>query len=98
MNRESESLLVRFCVEQYGRFAAEAWSAFKGVSQAELAATARYLAGVDWYGRRAELGAVASQLSPRAFAELARETEFDAPRFAGLLRAHLRHAGQFVTA
>jgi hypothetical protein len=48
MNRESESLLVGFCVEQHARFDAGDWARFSAVGAVELAAAARYLAGVDW--------------------------------------------------
>jgi hypothetical protein len=98
MNRDSESRLVGFCVEQHGGFDASAWAQFSAVNPDELAAVARYLAGVEWYGNRAALAAVAAELSPLAFAELARATDFDASRFAGLLKAHLRHAGRLAAA
>jgi hypothetical protein len=98
MNRESESFLVGFCVEQHGRFDAGAWGRFAAVAPAELAVTARYLAGVDWYGHGPALRDVATQLSRRSFAELVRETGFDASRFGGLLKAHLHHAGRMATA
>ncbi len=98
MNRDSESQLVRFCVEQHGRFDADAWGQFSAVSSLELATTARYLAGVEWYGHRAALVEVAAALTSRPFAELVRATNFDASRFAGLLKAHLRHAGRLATA
>ncbi len=96
MNRESESCLVGFCVEQHGRFDAEAWGRFSMVSRAELAAVARYLAGVAWYGHAAELAEVAAELSPLGFAELVRATDFDASRFGGMLKTHLRQAGQLT--
>jgi len=98
MNRDSESRLVGFCVEQHGRFDAGDWARFSAVNPNELAAAARYLAGVEWYGNRVALAAVAAESSPLAFAELAHATGFDASRFAGLLKAHLRHAGRLVTA
>lgn len=98
MNRDSESRLVGFCVEQHGCFDAGAWARFSTVKTDELAVAARYLAGVEWYGNRVELAAVAAELNPMAFAELARATNFDASRFAGLLKAHLRHAGRLATA
>lgn len=92
MNRESESRLVAFCVAQHGSFEPGAWSRFSAVSPAELAAVARYLAGVEWYGQREALASVATAVHPGSLAELVRETNFDVPRFAGLLRAHLHHA------
>jgi hypothetical protein len=98
MNRESEARLVGFCVEQHGRFDAGAWARFSAVGAAELAAAARYLAGVDWYGHRAALGDVAAELSPLRFAELAHATGFDASRFSGLLKAHLRQAERLSNA
>jgi hypothetical protein len=96
MNRESESRVIGFCVDQHGRFDAGAWGRFSAVSQVELAAVARYLAGVDWYGHGAELATVAKTLSPLGFAELVRATDFDAGRFAGMLKAHLRQARQLT--
>lgn len=94
MNRESESQLIGFCVAQHGRFDAPAWRQFSSVSPAELAVAARYLAGVEWYGHRAEVAEVAQALSPLPFADLLRATDFDASRFAGQLKAHLHHAEQ----
>lgn len=98
MKRDSESCLVAFCVGQRSRFDAGAWTPFSGVSRNELAAAARYLAGVAWYGHQPALRAVADSLSKETFAGLVRETGFDPGRFGGLLRAHLRHAGQAVAA
>ena len=98
MNRDSEAQLIRLCVEQHGCFDAAAWGRFAAVTPSELAVVARYLAGVAWYGHQAELSGVAAELSPRSFAELVRETGFDASRFAGLLKAHLRHAGRLAAA
>lgn len=98
MNRDSESRLLAFCVAQRSGFDAGAWTPFSAVSRAELAATARYLAGVAWYGHEPALRAVADSLSKESFAALVRDTGFDPGRFAGLLQAHLRHAGQAVAA
>jgi len=98
VNRDSESLLLAFCVEQRRGFDAAAWPQFSAVSRADLPAVARYLAGVAWYGNPAALGAVADTLSGESFAVLVSETGFDPGRFGGLLRAHLRHAGQPVAA
>jgi hypothetical protein len=94
MNREAESRLVDFCVAQRSGFDARAWTRFTGVRQLELAATARYLAGVSWYGHQDGLREVAGRLSSRSYGELAGEVGFDASRFGGRLKAHLRHAGQ----
>lgn len=98
MNRDSESQLIGFCVEQRSRFDASAWEQFSAVNRIELAAAARYLAGVSWYGHEAALREVAERLSPRSFAELAGEVRFDASRFGGLLKAHVAHAGSLATA
>ena len=63
------------------------------------AATARYLAGVSGYGRRPAVREVAVRLSPRSFAELAREVSFDAGRFFwGRLKAHREHAARLLPA
>ena len=98
VNRDSESRVLAFCVEQRSRFDAGAWARFSAVSRAELATAARYLAGVAWYGHQPALRAVADSLSEESFAALVRDTGFDPGRFAGLLQAHLRHAGQAVAA
>ena len=98
MNRESESRLLAFCVEQRSRFNATAWMEFSALAPLELAAAARYLAGVAWYGHQRELREVADRLSPKSFSDLAREVEFEPGRFAGLLKAHLQHAGQYAGA
>jgi hypothetical protein len=98
VNRESESRLLGFCVEQRSRFDPAQWSQFSAVAPLELAATARYLAGVTWYGHQIELEAVANRLTAKSFSELVPEVAFDPSRFAGLLKAHLRHAGQNVAA
>ena len=61
MNRESESQLIGFCVEQHGHFEAAAWERFSAVARPELAVVARYLAGVAWYGQQAALREVAAR-------------------------------------
>lgn len=98
MLRDSESRLLAFCVQQHGQFAASAWRQFTAVSPAELAAAARYLSGVAWYGHQPALRAVADSLGEKSFAALVLETGFDPGRFGGLLRAHLRQAGQAFAA
>jgi hypothetical protein len=97
MDREAESRLIAFCVEQHACFDPTAWTHCPAVPPRELAMVTRYLAGVAWYGHGAALRALAAAL-PESAAELARETSFDASRFAGLLKAHLRHAGRPVAA
>jgi hypothetical protein len=46
VNRESEAQLLAFCIAQRSHFDALAWENFSGVTRLELAAVARYLAGV----------------------------------------------------
>jgi hypothetical protein len=98
MTRDSESVLVSFFVEQRTRFDASAWARFTAVTRPEVAAVAGYLAGVTWYGHQPDLNEVADRLSAKSFSVLAGETGFDVSRFAGLLKAHLRHAGHDVAA
>ncbi len=98
MNRDSESRLVGFCLEQHGRFDPGAWERFSAVSPVGLATAVRTLAGVERYGNRAALAAVAAELSPLAFAELVAMTGFDASRFGGLLRAHMQRAERLAGA
>ena len=89
MNRESEAALLEFCAQQRGDFFPAAWLAYDALPHDELAATALFLAGVEWFGHRRELHDVAGQLAPDArFADLARRTAFDCSRFSNLLRRH----------
>jgi hypothetical protein len=91
MNRESEAAWLEFCAQQRGNFSAAAWIEYDGLPREEVAATALFLAGVEWFGHQPELLAVAAQLAPGAgFADLARRTAFDCSRFSNLLRR--RHA------
>jgi len=92
MNREAELRLIDFCAQQHRAFVSADWVRFDAVKDLEKAATARYLAGVDWYGNRAELGRLADDFSPSRFAELAAATGFDPSRFAGLLKTRLARA------
>lgn len=89
MTREAESQLLDFCVAQRGAFDANAWACFNAVSEMELAATARYLAGVDWFGHQKTLARVADQLTTLNFEELTQRADFDPGRFKGLLQARL---------
>ncbi len=98
MMRETESRLVEFCVKQRSQFDGGAWLRFSSVARLELAVVTRYLAGVAWYGHQAALSEVAERLTEESFAELVRKTRFDPSRFGGLLKNHLRQAGQVVTA
>lgn len=93
MNRESEAALLEFCAQQRGDFSPAAWMEYAGLPREEVAAAALFLAGVDWFGHRPELLAVAAELQPGAgFGELARRTTFDCSRFSNLLRRRHAHA------
>lgn len=89
MNRESEAALLEFCAQQRADFSVAAWMEYGQLPQEELAATALFLAGVEWFGHQRELLDVAARLEPGAgFADLARRTAFDCSRFSNLLRRH----------
>lgn len=92
MTREAESQLLAFCAAQRDTFDPTAWACFNAVSELELAATARYLAGVEWFGHQQTLTHVADQLTTLNFEELTQRADFDAGRFKGLLQARLVHA------
>lgn len=96
MTREAEAQLLAFCAAQRDAFDARAWAGFDAVTALELAATARYLAGVEWFGHRQTLARVADQLTPHNFEELTQRVDFDPGRFKGLLQARLVHAGHPV--
>ena len=93
MTREAESQLLAFCAAQRDAFDSRAWECFNAVSEMELAATVRYLAGVEWFGHQKLLTRVADQLTTLNFEELAQRADFDPGRFKGLLQARLVHAG-----
>ena len=95
MNRESEARLLEFCVHQRRNFDPAAWAAFPYVSRDELACAARFLAGVDWYGREEQLSQEAERLAPGSrgqLSDLASRTHFDCGRFSNMLRMELNHA------
>ena len=95
MNRETEARLLEFAASQNRRFVAAEWLVFDHPERDELAAAALFLAGVDWYGHRSELLAIASALSPGApgnLGKLVARTGFDLSRFSNQLRRLLDHA------
>ncbi len=92
MTRKAESQLLAFCATQRDAFDASAWACFNAVSEMELAATARYLAGVEWFGHQRTLARIADQLTTLNFEELTQRADFDPGRFKGLLQARLVHA------
>ena len=92
MKRDTESRLLEFCVQQRRAFSRDAWAEFAALSELEKATVARFLAGVNWFGSREELARFADTVTNASFAELSRETHFDAPRFSSRLKALLAHA------
>ncbi len=95
MNRVTEASLLQFCAEQRGRFDAAQWLACPHPHEEEFTAAALFLAGVDWYGHRAELLTVAEQLtrgSTGHLSALVSRTGFDLSRFSNMLRRLLYHA------
>gem|GEM_PF-565155 len=96
MTREAESQLLAFCASQREAFDSSAWACFGAVSEMELAATARYLAGVEWFGHQQTLTHVADQLTTFNFEELSQRVDFDPGRFKGMLQARLVHADNQV--
>ncbi len=91
MNREAESQLIDFCVRQHRRPNVAQWLSFTHVEKDELAATAHFLAGTDWYcDDWKPLTQIAEQLRPGATAEsLYVTTRFDHSRCSNLLRREL---------
>jgi len=88
MNRATESHLLDFCVRQRTAFHTVEWLHIKLLDRNEVATTALFLAGVDWYGHRQELFSVAEALHAGCtghFARLAVATGFDCGRFSGRL-------------
>lgn len=91
MDRETESLLLDFCVRQRVQFNLDAWFALP-VPVGNVATVTLFLAGVDWYGHQADLLSVAERLwpgSPGNFSVLAKEMQFDCSRFSGMLKMML---------
>lgn len=95
MTRESESELLSFCATQRGDFCADAWTQFDRVEKREMAAVCLFLAGVDWFGHKQKLDAVATRLLdgvPATFESLAKALRFDCLRFSSMLKRRLGHA------
>lgn len=92
MTREAESRLLAFCAAQRAAFEPGAWTRFDAVSPMELCATARYLAGVEWFGHRENLARLADRMSMLNFEELSQRVDFDPGRFKGMLQARLVRA------
>lgn len=94
MTRETEEALLNFCAQQQAFFDEAAWLETSHPNQDEFLATVLFLAGVDWYGHRANLVSVANALEPEAIGNLskiARRTGFDLSRFSTMLRRKLNH-------
>lgn len=98
MTRETESQLIDFCVRQHGSVATADWLTFPYVEKDELAATALFLAGCDWYAPDWEpLIRIAETLHPGASKEtesLYATTRFDCGRFSNMLRRELMSHAQ----
>jgi len=95
MNRDTEDSLLQFCLAQRTNFDAARWKACLHPDREELAAATLFLAGVDWYGHKAELLHVAESLLPAnsgGLAALVSRTGFDLSRFSNMLRRRLQHA------
>ena len=92
MTRLNESQLLEFCALQHEVFDAGEWLGFSVVTQDELAATALFLASVDWFGHKHELRQIGERLlenrSP-SLSDLVRQTAFDCSRFSNMLRRKL---------
>jgi len=93
MKRDTEDLLLEFCVQQKGRFELSPWLDLR-VSNDAKATVALYLANTSWFGHRHQLLDVAEKLRRGCvghFSEMARLTGFDPGRFRGRLQARLAH-------
>lgn len=95
MNRESEAALLDFCARQQGAFQESAWLDSQIVNRQEMAAVCLFLAGVDWYGHKQRLAALARDFlagTTASFESALRAVQFDCLRFSTLLRRRLPHA------
>lgn len=95
MNRVTEASLLQFCTAQRGNFDAAQWTACPHSDRSEFTAAALFLAGVDWYGHKAELLRVAGHLTPGSaghLSALVSRSGFDLSRFSNMLRRQLEHA------
>ncbi len=90
MTRDAENELLAFCVRQHESFDPEAWTLCT-VGRFEVAATARYLAGTNWFGNAKALTSIADQITSLNFEELVAETRFDPARFRSRLQARLAY-------
>ncbi len=95
MNRNEESQLLDFCVDQKNNFTREKWSSIPGCSQNDLAAATLFLSSVEWYGHRDDLLSISQKLKPYSeghLSELVKSTGFNCSRFSNMLKARIKHA------
>ena len=94
MTRESEANLLEFCAREREHFSAESWLAVPHPDQDEFLAAVLFLAGVDWYGFRKQLAAIAEKIEPGSHGHLSKvvkRTGFDLSRFSTSLRKKIKH-------
>lgn len=94
MTRDTEAALLDFCARQREQFDPASWLSVPHPDRDEFLAAVLFLVGVEWYGHRSLLRAVAGELAPGAAVELSevvRRTRFDLSRFSTLLRRRLKH-------
>jgi hypothetical protein len=94
MTRESEQGLLEFCSHQWIQFDVAEWLKVPHPNRDEFLAAVLFLGGVDWYGNRKQLIAVAGELEPEMIGHLStvvRRTGFDLSRFSNMLRKEINH-------
>ena len=94
MTRDTEQALLEFCARQRTQFDVAEWLKVPHPDGDEFLAAVLFLAGVDWYGHRERLTAVAGKLAPEMIGHLSLvvyRTGFDLSRFSNMLRKEINH-------
>jgi hypothetical protein len=73
MNTQAYESIAQFCVEQYGRFDAQAWKRRGAADRKLVAVAAKYLSMTSWFGYESELEHISKEID----GGLADSTEFN---------------------
>lgn len=94
MNQQETEALAQFCADQYYAFDPRAWHRRALYDRNASSVAALYLSMTSWYGHEDGLGRVAAEAmglhaSGDDFRRSAQASNFDAERFAALVRSEI---------
>jgi transcriptional regulator with XRE-family HTH domain len=95
-DREMEGRLLAFYDKQHKHLDKDVWQCVPGIPPEVLAATAKFLAGTDWYGHKSWLSQIAQEITPgiarkNTFLSLVKKYRIPFYRFSPALRQRLSH-------